>query len=581
MTTTGTTNKWLVLAVVCTALFIIMMQSTTINLANPNIMRDFGATMTQVQWVLTGYMLAFTSFLLTMGRLGDAIGRKKIFMIGLAFYSLGGVLAGISPGIAWLIGASVIQGFGASMMMPATTSLIAANFEKKERGAAMGMWGAISGLAVVAGPLVGGSLTTSGLGPGLNALLGIDQGWRYIYFVSTLLGLIAIVGTLLLVPESKDESEGFRLDPLAVLLSAGSLFLITFGLVEGGKNYGWFLKKADFSLFGLPIGFGPLSVTPVILGLALVLGVVFLLRESRKAKPLFEAKLFADPNFAGGTTVTAILNFAMMGTFFLTPFFLKSVLGLDALQSGFTMIPMALAVVVASPLAGTLADRFGAKWIIFVGMLVMSLALFLIARLSPETTLASLVFPFIVLGVGIGLPMSPTTSAALLDVPVAKVGGASGTLSMLRQVGGILGIVLIATAFGNAVPSNLEKGIAAEAAPSERLAKKFDRVKAMMLDGMKDSGSSGSTTMDVASYKDRLAPFFPDQADQDAVGASLTHGVMVGLSNAMNDSFRLAAFAPLLGALAALFMKSPGRREKVVAKAKGDEVPAIAAGEEA
>ncbi|MEI6385646.1 MAG: MFS transporter [Spirochaetota bacterium] len=566
MTQTKKTNKWLILAVVCTSLFIIMMQNTTLNLANPDIMRDFGVSMTQVGWVMTSYMLAFTSFLLMMGKLGDAIGRKKIFMIGLAFYSLGGLLAGLASSFPWLLASCVVQGLGGSMMMPATTSLIAANFEKKERGAAMGMWGAVSGLAVVVGPLVGGSLATHGLGDGLNALSGISQGWRYIFFLSTILGIVSIIGTLALVPESRDESEAFKLDPLAVLLSAGALFLLTYGLVEGGKNYGWLWKKADYSLFGATLNFGSLSVTPVILGLSVLLGAIFLFRESRKQNPLFEARLFADPNFAGGVVVTAILNFAMMGTFFLTPFFLKSVVGLDALHAGFAMIPMALAVLVASPLAGTLADRFGAKWIIFVGMIVMSLALFLVARLSPETTLASLVLPFVVLGIGIGLPMSPTTSAALLDVPIAKVGSASGTLSMLRQVGGILGIVVIATAFGNFMPSSMEKGIAAQAAPSERLARKFDRVKSMMLDGMKgSSGTMSSSSLDMNAYKDRLAPFFPDKADQEAVTKSLTHGVYVGMSNAMNDAFRLAAIAPLFGALAALFMKSPKRKENIVA----------------
>ncbi|MFZ4614667.1 MAG: MFS transporter [Rectinemataceae bacterium] len=565
MTQSKKTNKWLILAVVCTSLFIIMMQNTTLNLANPDIMRDFGVSMTQVGWVMTSYMLAFTSFLLMMGKLGDAIGRKKIFMIGLAFYSVGGIFAGLANSFSLLIASSVVQGLGGSMMMPATTSLIAANFEKKERGAAMGMWGAVSGLAVVVGPLVGGSLATNGLGDGLNAVLGISQGWRYIFFLSAILGIISIIGTLALVPESRDESEAFKLDPLAVLLSAGALFLLTYGLVEGGKNYGWFWKKADYSLFGATLDFGALSVTPIILGLSVILAVIFLFRESRKKNPLFEARLFADANFGGGVAVTAILNFAMMGTFFLTPFFLKSVVGLDSLHAGFAMIPMALAVVVASPLAGTLADRFGAKWIIFAGMLVMSLALFLVARLSPETSLASLVVPFVVLGIGIGLPMSPTTSAALLDVPLAKVGSASGTLSMLRQVGGILGIVVIATAFGNFMPSSIEKGIAAQAAPSERLAKKFDRVKSMMLDGMKGgSASMSSSSLDMNAYKDKLAPFFPNVEDQEAVTKSLTHGVYVGMSNAMNDAFRLAAIAPLFGALAALFMKSPKRKENIV-----------------
>jgi len=545
------------------------MQNTTINLANPDIMKDFGASMTTVEWALTANMLAYTSFIVLMGRLGDAVGRKKMFSLGLVGYMLGGFLAGIAPSIGFLIASSALQGLGASAMMPATTSLIAANFDKDERGGAMGAWGAVTGLAVVVGPLIGGALAKDGLGPALNALIGVGQGWRYIFFLSAFLGLVVLALTLAFIPESRDESIRFRFDVVGVLLSAASLFLLTFGLINGAKHYGWLYRNEPFAIGSFVLDLGKWSPTPIFLALAVALGAIFVVREGKKPTPLFDAALFRDRNFTGGTIVTAVLQFAMMGTFFLMPFFLKSVLGLDSFKAGLAMIPMAIAVMAVSPLAGILSDRIGAKWVIFVGMLFMSFACFFIARLSPATTLGSLVLPFVLLGIGIGLPMSPSTSSALRDVPVEKVGGASGTLSMVRQIGAILGIALIATAFGTAMPGNMQKRVAAMTVPEARLERKFDRVKAMMLDGMQGSGSEMSS--DMSQYNDRLALFFPNQADADEVAGTIKTAVLSGMSDSMNDAFRYAAIAPLLGAFAALFMGGkPGKKEDGEADSETD-----------
>ena len=537
-----------------------MMQNTTINLANPDIMKDFGVGMTSVEWVLTANMLAYTSFIVLMGRLGDAVGRKKMFSLGLLGYMAGGFLAGIAPSIGFLIASSALQGLGASAMMPATTSLIAATFDKDERGGAMGAWGAVTGLAVVVGPLIGGALAQGGLGPSINALIGVSQGWRYIFFLSGFLGLVVLALTLAFIPESKDGSSAFRFDPLGVLLSAGSLFFLTFGLINGAKHYGWLYRNEAMTIGSFTLDLGKWSPTPILLAIAVILGVIFVLREGGKKAPLFDASLFRDRNFTGGTIVTAVLQFAMMGTFFLMPFFLKSVLGLDSFKAGLSMVPMALAVMVVSPISGVLSDKIGAKWVIFAGMLFMSFACFFIARLSPATTLGALVLPFILLGIGIGLPMSPSTSSALRDVPVEKVGGASGTLSMVRQIGAILGIALIATAFGTAMPGNMQKRVAAMTVPEQRLERKFDRVKAMMLDGMQGSGAEMSS--DMSQYNDRLSLFFPDQADADEVATTIKAAVLTGMSDSMNDAFKLAAIAPLLGALAALFMGRDGAKKE-------------------
>jgi hypothetical protein len=357
------------------------------------------------------------------------------------------------------------------------------------------------------------------------------------------------------IPESRDEKLRFKADPLGIILSASSLFLLTFGLINGAKHYGLLYKKEAFAIGHFTLDLGKRSPTPLILALALVLGAIFLRRETRKEDPLLEAGLFRDPNFTGGSFVTAALQFAMMGAFFLMPFFHKTVIGLDSFKAGLAMIPMAIAVMIVSPIAG---------------MAVMAGALLFIANLSPSTTLASLVLPFALLGVGIGLPMSPTTSAALLDVPVGKVGGASGTLYMLRQVGAILDIAL---------PGAMERRVAAMSAPEPRLEKKVARVKAMMPSGMAGSSASMGST-DISAYKDKLAVFFPDPADANAVAKGLTSAVMTGMSDGMNEAFRWAALAPLLGALGAAFLMKNGKRGRAE-QAENDPDAAVTAEVEA
>jgi EmrB/QacA subfamily drug resistance transporter len=546
------TNRWLVLAVVCGGLFLIMLQSNVINLAVTRIQADYSADLSTVQWITTGYLLVFSMFLITFGRLGDAIGRRRIFMSGLAVYSLGalfcGLSAGLELGVGGIILGSLVQGVGGAAMMPATQSLIAANFEAKERGAALGVWGAVSGLAVAVGPTLGGLLTDRGLGAGLNAFFGVSQGWRYIYFLSCAIGTAVFLAAWRLVPESKDSAEskdgatGQRYDGFGILLSTLGVFALVFGLSEGSK-LGWWAKKADLVLFGLSIGLAEISLVPVFLAAAAVLLVLFVLWERfRGDDALIDLHFFRDGNFAAGAAIAAILSFAMMGTFFLVPVFLQGVLGFAAIRAGLAMLPLALAVMVASPLAGRLSDKLGAKGVIMAGLATMGAGGFLLANFRPDTTIGALVFPFLVMGAGIGLAMSPITNTALRRIPIAKIGGASGLLSMIRQLGSVLGIAVLASVFASSMGGDMVARLAAVDPAIVPPA-----VSAKIIDGIGQAGASAKqpTAEDMDKY---LALY--GKSKREAMKAEIGGAMKLALCDSINGAFRIAALAAFGGALA-------------------------------
>lgn len=428
-------TKWLVLATVCFALFMINLDGNVVNLAMPTIIRQFKATLPQMEWISNAYLLTFAVFLITLGRLGDQIGRKKMFLAGLVGFTVGSALCGSAQNVGQLIAYRVVQGVGGSAMMPATLSLITANFPPEERGRALGFWGAVSGLAFIIGPTLGGWLTQSGLGPAINGLVGIQQFWRYVFYVNVPFGALAFVIALAVVPESRSSETANRLDVAGVALASTAVFLLTFGFIEGPR-YGWWKSVRGFSLFGL-------SVVPMFLVLAGLLGAAFFLYEKRRrTDPLVDLELFSDRNYSIGMVTGVILNFALMGAIFLVPLYCQSVLGIDPIHTGTLMIPFALALLVASPAAGILSDRIGGKYVLVAGLAVLAASDLLLGRFRVDTRPAELILPFVVMGIGMGMSMTPLTNLTLSGVSQEKTGGASGVLATTRQIGAVMGIAI-------------------------------------------------------------------------------------------------------------------------------------------
>ncbi len=558
-------TKWLVLATVCFALFMINLDGNVVNLAMPTIIRQFGATFSQLEWISNAYLLTFAVFLITLGRLGDQVGRRKMFLAGLAGFTLGSALCGSAQNVGQLIAFRVVQGIGGSAMMPATLSLITANFPLEERGRAMGFWGAVSGLAFIMGPTLGGWLTQSGVGP-INGLLGIHDFWRYVFYINVPFGALASLFALVVIPESRDRETANRLDVLGVVLSSAAIFLLTFGFIEGPRYGWWWTGARRFSLFGL-------SIVPVALALAGMLAASFLAHQRRRPiDPLVDLSLFRDRNYSIGMITGVILNFALMGAIFLVPLYSQSVLGIDPIHTGTLMLPFATALLVASPAAGILSDRVGGKYVLVAGLIVLAASNILLGRFRVDTRPTELILPFVVMGLGMGMSMTPLTNLTLAGVAQHKTGGASGVLSTTRQIGAVMGIAI----FSVFLQGGMVGSIATHAAEVPDLPPAAQKVlvryvAAGGLYGVPDNSENGLAA--------QLTRAVEPARRTKALGAGIDLALKRSFTDGINETFLIAALIGAAAVVVALFVaRRPGMRENAKKIVEEDE-ELVAAGE--
>ncbi len=416
----------------------IMLDNTVVNVALPSIQRDFQIGVSELEWIVNAYALTFAVLMLTGGKLADLFGRRLIFVVGLAIFTLSSLACGLATSSEVLIGARTVQGVGAALMNPATLSIISATFPPRQRGLAIGIWAGVSAMALAIGPLVGGLLTQH-----------ID--WSWIFFINIPVGLLAIAASYAFIRESRDTSEKQRLDLPGLLSSGIALFALTFALIEGA-SYGWSSGRI-LGLFAVAA-----------LGL-----VAFVWLELRQRVPMLDLSLFRNPTFAGANAVALLVFLAMFGVFFFVSLYLQNILGYSAVQAGATFLPMTLLIMLVAPVAGKLADRFGSRWLVAAGMTLVSLSLALFSRLDLDSTFWT-AFPGLVAGgLGMALTMTPMMTAGLAAVPVDKAGVGSGVLNSFRQVGGALGIAVI----GAIMVSRVEDALAAGASPPEAFVEGF------------------------------------------------------------------------------------------------------------
>ncbi len=420
-------RKWLILASVSFALFMIMLDNTVVNVALPAIQRDLGIGVAELEWVVTGYALSFAVLMLSGGKLADMLGRRRIFLAGLAVFTLSSLLCGLAGSAELLIGARVVQGVGAALMMPATLSIITATFPPRERGAALGIWAGVSALALAIGPLVGGVITE-------------HVGWNWIFYVNVPVGLIGLAAARLIIPESRDTSPEQRLDLPGLLTSGVALFAFVYALIEANSR-GW--------------------TSPLILGLfgvAVAAGAAFVLLELRQRLPLFDMTLFRDPTFAGANTVALLVSLAMFGVFFFISLYMQNVLGYSAVRAGVSFLPMTFLIIVLAPWAGRASDRLGSRWLMTAGMTLVGISLLVFAQLQTDSSYLLLLPGMILGGFGMAITMTPMTAAALSSVPPDKAGVGSGMLNTFRQVGGSIGIALMGAILANGSNTALAEG---------------------------------------------------------------------------------------------------------------------------
>jgi EmrB/QacA subfamily drug resistance transporter len=405
-------KKWWTLAAVAFGLFMIMLDNTVVNVALPSIEKDLHISISQLEWIVTGYALVFAALLITGGKLADLFGRRKVFIIGLAVFSLSSLACGFAPNAGFLIGARAAQGIGAALMNPATLSIITATFPPKQRGQAIGIWAGVSALALAIGPLGGG-------------LIVDNIGWNWIFFVNVPVGALGIVVSYFFIKESRDTSHEQSVDFPGLITSGGALFALSYALIEGNQR-GWMSAE----ILGL-------------IAASAVLLTAFVVLESRQRLPMLDLSLFRIPSFAGANTVALLVSLGMFGVFFFVSLYVQNILGYSPTKAGAIFLPMTILIILIAPVAGKASDRIGSRWLMGGGMTLLSISLLLYQRVGLHSTFWTL-FPAMILGgIGMALTMSPMTSVAMASVPVDKAGVGSGVLNSFRQVGGSLGIALM------------------------------------------------------------------------------------------------------------------------------------------
>jgi EmrB/QacA subfamily drug resistance transporter len=405
-------RKWWTLAAVAFGLFMIMLDNTVVNVALPSIQRDLHADLSELEWIVTGYALTFAALMLIGGKLADQLGRRLIFVVGLGIFTMSSLACGLAESGDVLIGARVVQGVGAALMNPATLSIISATFPPEQRGMAIGIWAGVSALALAIGPLVGGLITDH-----------ID--WSWIFFINVPVGIVAIAASLLIIRESRDESEEQRLDLPGLLTSGLGLFALTYGLIEA-NTYGWTSGRIIASF-----------------ALGLVSLALFVVLESRQRVPMLDLSLFRNGTFAGANLVILLVALAMFGVFFFVSLYMQNILGFSAVEAGAAFLPMTVLIILVAPIAGRTSDRIGSRWLMTGGMTLVGIQLLYFSRLGVDETFWSLLPGLLVGGVGMSLTMTPSAAAAIRSVPVYKSGVGSAVLNAFRQVGGAMGIALM------------------------------------------------------------------------------------------------------------------------------------------
>jgi EmrB/QacA subfamily drug resistance transporter len=409
---TDENRRWWTLGAMCFALFMIMLDNTVVNVALPSIQRGLHASLASLEWTINAYTLTFAVLLVTGGRLGDIFGRRRMFLFGVTVFALSSATIGFAPTDTFLVISRAVQGIGAAFMMPATLSLITQAFPPEERGKAIGTWAGVSAMALAFGPVVGGFLTES-------------VSWRAIFFLNLPVAAAAITATLFATQESRDESVSRRIDFPGMLALTAGLTALVLALIEGNRWH-W----GSTRIVGLLI-------------VAVVGLVAFVAIELRSKSPMVDFSFFRSRTFLGASLVGFIVSFAMLAVFFFVALYMQNLLGYSPLQAGLRFLPMTIVLIVMGPIAGRLTDRVGSRPLLTTGLLLVGGALMWESTITVHTGYGTLLPSFVVMGVGIGLVMSPMSTAAMNAVDRAKAGVASGVLSMSRMVGGTFGVAAI------------------------------------------------------------------------------------------------------------------------------------------
>lgn len=417
--------KWMVLLTVIVGTFLGRLDQTIVNLALPKIIDDFGVAVSSAGWIATAYILANAIFVPIWGKLGDTVGRKKVYILGFLIFIFGSVLAGLAWNLPSMIIFRVIQAIAGSADYPTAMAIIAVTFKQgKERAQALGFWSASFAAAAVFGPLIGGPL--------------IDNfGWRSVFLINLPVGILGLAMALIYIKESTSETTKHAFDwwgALSLGVSLASLVLV----LDKGLDWGW------MSVNSL------LSYASVVLFLCL-----FIFIEHRHPEPIVDLKFFKNSVFINALVNNFVVFMGMMGSIFLIPIFAQTFMGFNATQAGYLFMPMAFAMLIASPFGGMLIGKIQPRYVIFASTLVASIGLYLFSRIDPRSGAIDIVIPLFIMAAGLGFGMAQRTNIIASAVPQEEIGVASSILALVRNIAGAFGIAIFGTILSKAVSNNI------------------------------------------------------------------------------------------------------------------------------
>jgi EmrB/QacA subfamily drug resistance transporter len=509
-------SPWSVLPPLVLGFFMIMVDTTIVNIAVPSIQKALDADLTDVGWVNSGYLLSFAVLMLPAGRLGDRYGPRGLFMFGLVVFTAASVACGFASSIGILIAARVIQGVGAAAMTPQTMAVITRVFPAKSRGAALGVWGMVAGLATIAGPVLGGLLVES-------------WGWEWIFWVNIPVGIVAIVWAVVTVPHLETHKRYF--DVAGSVLAVVGLFLLVFGLQEG-ETYDWGTVT------------GPINIWSII-GAGVVVLAVFVFWQHRLGeKALLPLRLFHYRNFSLANVSAFMISFAMLGIFFPLTIFLQSILGMSPLQAALVNLPASLLSGVVAPFAGRLSDRINGKWVVAVGFGFIAVSLMLVyAVLTPDVSEATLIWCMIPFGLGTGLVVAPMVNLATAGRDHRTAGAGAGAFNTIRQVGSVVGSAAIVAMLTGRLSTTIPDAArsVASSLPGD-LQQPFAKIF-----------SGGEVSADTIQQGFEPPAGVTGEAAR-RIGAAAQQAVGDGFTVAVKDTLLLVVGALVVGGVAALFM---------------------------
>jgi EmrB/QacA subfamily drug resistance transporter len=411
---TGRT-KWLALALLAVTQFVIVLDASIVNVALPSIGRALDFSQDDLSWVVNAYTLTFGGFLLLGGRLADLLGRRRVFIGGLVLFSVASLVGGLAQSDVWLVAARAVQGLGAAIISPAALSLVTTMFaEGAERNRALGVWGAVAGSGGAAGVLLGGVLTEF-------------AGWEWVLFVNVPIGIAVAALAPRLLPESRDDERERVFDAAGAFTVTAGLALLVYALVDA-NDAGWGSTQ-----------------TLVLGGIALALLGAFLVIETRTRHPLMPFSIFRLRTLRGADVVGLLIGMALFAMFFFVSLYMQQVLGFDALEAGLAYLPLALNIIVSAGVASVLVTRIGFKPTLIAGLVLVAIGLVWFAQISPGGSyVGDVLFPSLVAAWGLGLAFVPVTIAAVTGTRPDEAGLASGLINTAQQVGGALGLAILA-----------------------------------------------------------------------------------------------------------------------------------------